>query len=163
MNNKNSKIKKSDKIVLPLLPLRDLVVFPYMVIPLFIGRKYSINALEEAINKKSLILTVTQRDPEIDNPKLEELYSVGTISKIIQIYKLPDDSVKILVEGISRAKVIAIEEKNEFYKAKLEKIKCKTIKNMKTEALMRLVTDKFGQYLKLNNKLSSEIISSRKN
>jgi ATP-dependent Lon protease len=160
MNNKNSKIKKSDEIVLPLLPLRDLVVFPYMVIPLFIGRKYSINALEKAINNKSLILTVTQRDPEIDNPKLDELYSVGTISKIIQIYKLPDDSVKILVEGISRAKVIAIEEKDKFYKAKLEKIKYKTIKNMKTEALMRLVSDKFGQYLKLNNKLSSEIISS---
>jgi len=160
MNNKNNKVKKIDEIVLPILPLRDLVVFPYMVIPLFIGREHSINALEEAINKKSLIFIVTQRSPEIDNPKLDELYSVGTISKIIQIYKLPDDSVKVLVEGISRAKNIAVEEKNNIYKAKLKKIKYKTIKNMKTEALMRLVTDKFGQYLKLNNKISSEIISS---
>jgi len=160
MDKKYKKIKCLNQNVLPLLPLRDLVVFPYMVIPLFVGREQSINALEEAVNLNSLIFIVSQRDPEIEKLEVEDLYSVGTIAKIIQIYKLPDDTIKILVEGLSRAKIIDIEEKNNFFKVKIEKVKAKTVKNLEIEALMRLTVSKFDQYLKLNNKIPSEIIFS---
>ncbi|MCK4308680.1 MAG: endopeptidase La, partial [Candidatus Atribacteria bacterium] len=158
MNNQNKKINYRDKNVLPLLPIRDLVVFPYMVIPLFVGREQSINALEEAVNLNSQIFIVSQRDPELEKPDLEDLYSVGTIAKIIQIYKLPDDTVKVLVEGLSRAEITDVEEKNNFLKIKIKKIKAKPVKNLEIEALMRLTISRFEQYLKLNNKLPSEII-----
>jgi len=161
MNNKN--IKTLDKNILPLLPLRELVIFPNMVIPLFVGREQSINALEEAINLKSLIFIAAQKDPEIEKPKLEDMYSIGTIAKIIQIYKLPDDTIKILVEGLGRAKIKNTEEFNNFLKVKVEKIKVKNGKNLKIEALMRLAIDRFEQYLKLNNKIASEMMLSVKN
>jgi len=160
MDRKEKKIRYLNQNVLPLLPLRDLVVFPYMVIPLFVGREQSINALEEAVDLNSPIFIVSQRDPEIEKPEVEDLYSVGTVAKIIQIYKLPDDTIKILVEGLSRAEIIDIKEKNNFFKVKVEKIKAKTVKNLEIEALMRLTIKKFEQYLKLNNKLPSEILFS---
>ena len=118
MNSKN--IKNIDKNKLPLLPLRELVIFPNMVIPLFVGREQSINALEEAISLKSFIFIVTQRDSEVEKPKLEDIYSIGTIAKIIQIYKLPDDTIKILVEGLGRAKIKNTEEFKNFLKVKVE-------------------------------------------
>lgn len=161
MTNKN--IKSLDKNILPLLPLRELVVFPNMVIPLFVGRKQSIDALEEAISLKSFIFIVTQRDPEVEKPKLEDIYSIGTIAKIVQIYKLPDDTIKILVEGLGRAKIKSTEEFKNFLKVKVEKIKIKNGKNLKIEALMRLVISRFEQYLELNNKLPSEMMLSIKN
>lgn len=161
MNNKN--IKKLDKNILPLLPLRELVVFPNMVIPLFVGREPSINALEEAISLKSFIFIVTQRDPEVEKPKLKDIYSIGTIAKIVQIYKLPDDTTKILVEGLGRAKIKNTEEFKDFLKVKVEKLKIKNGKNLKIEALMRLAINRFEQYLKLNNKLPSEMMLSIKN
>lgn len=160
MDIKDKKIRYLNQNMLPLLPLRDLVVFPYMVIPLFVGREQSINALEEAVDLNSPIFIVSQRDPEIEKPGVEDLYSVGTIAKIIQIFKLPDDSIKILVEGVSRAEIIDIKEKNNFFKVKIAKIKAKTLKNLEIEALMRLTINKFEQYLKLNNKLPSEILFS---
>jgi ATP-dependent Lon protease len=161
MNNKN--IKSLDKNILPLLPLRELVVFPNMIIPLFVGREQSVNALEEAINLKSLIFIAAQRDPEIEKPKVEDLYSIGTIAKIVQIYKLPDDAIKILVEGVGRAKIKNAEGYNNFLKVQVEKIKVKNGKNLKIEALMRLTINRFEKYLKLNSKLPSGIMMSIKN
>lgn len=161
MNNKN--IRSLDKNILPLLPLRELVVFPNMIIPLFVGREQSINALEEAINLKSLIFIATQIDPEVEKPKVEDMYSIGTIAKIIQIYKLPDDTIKILVEGLGRAKIKNTEGFNNFLKVEVEKIKVKNGKNLKIEALMRLAINRFEQYLKLNSKLPSEMMLSVKN
>jgi len=161
MNNKN--VKSLDKNILSLLPLRELVVFPNMIIPLFVGREQSINALEAAINSKSLVFIAAQRDPEIEKPKVEEVYSIGTIAKIVQIYKLPDDTIKILVEGISRAKIKKVEGFNNFLKVQVEKIKVKNGKNLKIEALMRLAVNRFEKYIKLNNKLPSEIMMSIKN
>lgn len=160
MDKKDKKIRYLSQDLLPLLPLRDLVVFPHMVIPLFVGREQSINALEEAVDLNSPIFIVSQRDPEIEKPEVEDLYSIGTVAKIIQIYKLPDDTIKILVEGLSRAEIIDIKEKNNFFKVKVEKIKAKIVKNLEIEALMRLTIKKFEQYLKLNNKLPSEILFS---
>ena len=161
MNNKN--IRSIDKNILPLLPLRELVVFPSMIIPLFVGREQSINALEEAINLKSLIFIATQIDPEVEKPKAEDIYSIGTIAKIIQIYKLPDDTIKILVEGLGRAKIKNTEGFNNFLKVEVEKIKVKNGKNLKIEALMRLAINRFEQYLKLNSKLPSEMMLSINN
>jgi len=161
MNNKN--IKNIDKNILPLLPLRELVVFPSMIIPLFVGREQSINALEEAINTKNFIFIATQKDPEIEIPKLEDMYSIGTIAKIVQIYKLPDNTIKILVEGLGRAVIKNAEEPNNYLKVKVEKIKVKNGKNLKIDALMRLAIKRFEQYLKLNSKLPSEIMLSIKN
>jgi len=161
MNNKN--IKSLDKNILPLLPLRELVVFPNMIIPLFVGREQSINALEDAINLKSLIFISAQIDPEIEKPKVEDVYSIGTIAKIIQIYKLPDDTIKILVEGLGRAKIKNTEGFTNFFKVEVEKIKIKNGKNLKIEALMRLAINRFEQYLKFNNKLPSEMMLSIKN
>ncbi len=161
MNDKN--IKNIDKNILPLLPLRELVLFPNMIIPLFVGREQSISALEEAINLKSLILVAAQRNPEVEKPKSEDVYSIGTIAKIIQIYKLPDDTIKILVEGLGRAKIKNTEEYNNFLKVQVEKIKIKNGRNLKIEALMRLAVNRFEQYLKLNNKIPSEIMLSVKN
>jgi len=161
MNNRN--IKSLDKNILPLLPLRELVVFPNMIIPLFVGREQSINALEDAINLKSLIFISAQIDPEIEKPKAEDVYSIGTIAKIIQIYKLPDDTIKILVEGLGRAKIKNTEGFNNFFKVEVERIKVKNGKNLKIEALMRLAINRFEQYLKFNNKLPSEMMLSIKN
>ena len=161
MNNKN--IKSLDKNLLPLLPLRELVLFPNMIIPLFVGREQSINALEEAINLKSLIFIAAQIDPEVEAPKLEDMYSIGTIAKIVQIYKLPDNTIKILVEGLGRAKIKNKVEYNNFLKVEVEKIKVKNGKNLKIEALMRLAIKRFEQYLKLNTKIPFEIMLSVKN
>jgi ATP-dependent Lon protease len=161
MNNKN--IKSLDKNLLPLLPLRELVLFPNMIIPLFVGREQSINALEEAINLKSLIFIAAQIDPEVETPKLEDMYSIGTIAKIVQIYKLPDNTIKILVEGLGRAKIKNTVEYNNFLKVEVEKIKVKNGKNLKIEALMRLAIKRFEQYLKLNTKIPIEIMLSVKN
>ena len=160
MNNQNKKINYHNKNVLPLLPLRDLVVFPYMIVPLFIGREQSINSLEEAVNSNSLIFVVSQKDPEVERPDIEDLYSVGTIAKMIQIYKLPDDTIKVLLEGISRAKIVDAEKNDNVLRVKINKIKTKSVKNLETEALMRLTIKEFEQYLKLNDKLPSEIMFS---
>jgi ATP-dependent Lon protease len=134
-----------------------------MIIPLFVGREQSINALEDAINLKSLIFISAQIDPEIEKPKVEDVYSIGTIAKIIQIYKLPDDTIKILVEGLGRAKIKNTEGFTNFFKVEVEKIKIKNGKNLKIEALMRLAINRFEQYLKFNNKLPSEMMLSIKN
>ncbi|HER23854.1 MAG TPA: endopeptidase La [Candidatus Atribacteria bacterium] len=161
MNSKN--IKSLEKNILPLLPLRELVVFPNMIIPLFVGREQSINALEEAINSKSMIFITAQVDSEVEKPKAEDVYSIGTIAKIIQIYKLPDDTIKILVEGLSRAKIKNTKRFNNYFKVEVEKIKVKNGKNLKIEALMRLAINRFEQYFKFNNKLPSEMMLSIKN
>ncbi len=155
MNQKN--LNSLDKNILPLLPLRDLVIFPSMIIPLLVEREESVNSLEEAINSRSLIFIVTQKDAEVEKPHYEDLYTIGTIAKIIQIYKLPDDTIKVLVEGVSRAKIVNLEDNNHFLKVKAEKLKTKTTKNLKTEALMRSTIKEFEQYIKLNDKISSEI------
>lgn len=96
---------KNTQRTMPVLPLRDVVVFPYMVMPLFVGRAKSINALEEAMNDDKQILLVSQREADLEEPTPEDLFDVGTIANIIQLLKLPDDTVKVLVEGQNRAKI----------------------------------------------------------
>ena len=151
------------KEVYPLIPVRDIVIFPYMVVPLFIGRERSVKALEELMNrddiKKELVL-VTQKDPEVEEPDIDDLYEIGTIAHLVQLYKLPDGTIKILVEGFTRAKIIDIVHKDPFYKVEVEKLKDRKMRGykMRMEALMRSVLEEFEKYIKLNKKVPPETI-----
>lgn len=163
MDNKNKKPNNFNKNILPLLPLKNMVVFPHMVIPIYIVKEKSIKAMEEAISSRNNIFVVSQRDTEVEYPKMDDLYGVGTIARIIQIYKLPDDTIKIMVEGLDRAKIINEEEEREYLKVKVEKFKTKSTRNIKMEALMRYAIQSFESYLKLNSKLPSEFMFSMDN
>ncbi len=151
------------KEVYPLIPVIEMVIFTYMVVPLFIGRERSVKALEELMNrddiKKELVL-VTQKDPEVEEPDIDDLYEIGTIAHLVQLYKLPDGTIKILVEGFTRAKIIDIVHKDPFYKVEVEKLKDRKMRGykMRMEALMRSVLEEFEKYIKLNKKVPPETI-----
>lgn len=152
------------KIELPLLPLRDVVVFPNMVIPLFIGRAESVKALEVAMGNDKRIFLVAQRDPSNDSPTQKDLYEIGTVVIILQLLRLPDGTVKVLVEGSERAKLIQLHKK-EFLSAKIELLKEQKGGADKTEvkALMRSVLDQFEQLIKINKKIPPELLPSLAN
>ena len=123
---------------LPLLPLRDIVVFPGMVAPLFVGRKQSVNALNQAMTGDKKIFLLTQKDSDVENPKSANLYNLGTVSKILQLLKLPDGTIKVLVEGLSRSRVIRIKDHDEILYADCEKIdESKTLSDIQEDALSR--------------------------
>lgn len=113
---------KNTQRTMPVLPLRDVVVFPYMVMPLFVGRVKSINALEEAMNDDKQILLVSQREADLEEPTPEDLFDVGTIANIIQLLKLPDGTVKVLVEGQNRAKINSLEDGEKCFSAQITPI-----------------------------------------
>ncbi|SDK00792.1 endopeptidase La [Natronincola ferrireducens] len=145
---------------IPLIPLRGLTVFPYMVIHFDVGRERSINALEEAMVNDQLVFLVSQKEAEINAPKLEDIYEVGTIAKIKQMLKLPGDTIRVLVEGISRAKITKVLKETPYFEVEVEE---KTYKNemeidAETEALMRSVIDAFEEYVEVSNKISPEIL-----
>lgn len=106
----------------PLLPLRDVVVFPHMVIPLFVGREKSVNALDEAMKGDRLIVLATQTDAQISNPERKDLYEVGTVAEILQLLKLPDGTIKVLVEGVSRTYISELQTADEFFEAEIREI-----------------------------------------
>lgn len=136
------------KIELPLLPLRDVVVFPHMVIPLFVGRAESVKALEVAMESDKRIFLIAQRDPGNDSPTQKDLYEIGTVVVILQLLRLPDGTIKVLVEGSRRAKLIQLHKK-EFLSAKIELLKEQKGETDKTEikVLMRSVLDQFEQLI----------------
>jgi len=107
---------------LPVLPVRDIVIFPYMIIPLFVGREMSIKAIDHSLSTNRLILLVTQKDLNIENPTPEDLYKVGTVGLIMRMLKLPDGRVKILVQGVTKAKVLDISVKENYFQAQIEKL-----------------------------------------
>jgi len=144
---------------LPVLPLRDVVVFPHMVIPLFVGRANSIKALEHAIEDDKQILLVAQHNASDDEPTPEQIYDVGAVANILQMLKLPDGTVKVLVEGINRAKVIRYVEED-YLSADVERQAEVEISGREGEVLMRAVNDTFEQYVKLNAKIPSEVLTS---
>ena len=145
---------------IPMLPLRDVVVYPHLVIPLFVGRNKSIKAIQEANDGDKKILLVAQKSATKDEPGIKDVYKVGTIANIIQMLKLPDGTVKVLVEGIDRATVNSLNDKGEFWTAKIEKLVVKEPKDKKSMAFMRSVFSQFEQYVKLNKKIPPEILSS---
>lgn len=150
----------SEPIQLPLLPLRDVVVFPHMVIPLFVGRPKSIKALEAAMETGKNVLLVAQKTAAKDEPVIEDLYEVGCIANILQMLKLPDGTVKVLVEGVQRAEVSQIEDSLGYFNCEATPTAMDAIDAHETEALRRAIMAQFDQYVKLNKKVPQEILSS---
>ncbi len=150
----------SDPITLPLLPLRDVVVFPHMVIPLFVGRPKSIKALEAAMEAGRQIMLVAQKAAGKDEPKPEDMFEVGCVSSILQMLKLPDGTVKVLVEGVQRAQTREIHETAEHFTAEVTPVHPAGEPTPEVEALRRAVTQQFDQYVKLNKKIPPEILTS---
>ncbi len=153
-------ILPADPIKLPLLPLRDVVVFPHMVIPLFVGRPKSIKALEAAMEAGRQIMLVAQKAAGKDEPKPEDMFETGCVSNILQMLKLPDGTVKVLVEGLQRANTTAIDDTGEFFTADLVPVPPPDQGSPEIEALRRAVTQQFDQYVKLNKKIPPEILTS---
>lgn len=146
---------------LPLLPVRDIVIFPYMILPLFVGRESSINAVNEALASDRMILLIAQKDAGNNEPKPEDLYNVGTVVMVIRMLKLPDGRVKILVQGLSKAKIISYVADKPFYKVKVERIKEPSEpkeKSLKTEALMRNVRDQLEKAISLGKMLPPDLL-----
>ena len=155
-------VKKSNKEIMPVLPLRDVVVYPNMVIPLFVGRQKSIRSLENAMNENNkTILLLTQISADIDDPVDSELYEIGCSATILQLLKLPDGTMKVLVEGVSRQKVSKFTDTNEILYAECETLSSnKQTENSQDDALGRALEDTFNNYVKLNKKIPPEVMSS---
>ncbi|HEY9445885.1 MAG TPA: endopeptidase La, partial [Burkholderiales bacterium] len=145
---------------LPLLPLRDVVVFPHMVIPLFVGRPKSIKALEAAMEAGKSIVLVAQKSAAKDDPTPEDLYGIGTIANILQMLKLPDGTVKVLVEGGQRARIEDVVDLKTHYAVNASAVQVETLADHETEAMRRTMIQQFDQYVKLNKKIPPEILTS---
>src|ERR1700742_4856546 len=144
----------------PVLPLRDIVVFPHMIVPLFVGREKSVRALEDVMREDKQILLVTQKNAAQDDPTENDIYRVGTISTVLQLLKLPDGTVKVLVEGGSRARITSYKENESFFEAFAEPIDEAKEEEKELEALARSVVSQFEQYIKLNKKIPPEVLVS---
>jgi len=154
ISNENSKLE------MPLLPLRDVVVFPHMVIPLFVGRPKSIKALETAMEAGKSIVLVAQKSAAKDEPSPEDLYDVGSIANILQMLKLPDGTVKVLVEGSQRARIHSIADVKTHFTVQVTPIASEPDTDSETEAMRRTMIQQFDQYVKLNKKIPPEILTS---
>ncbi|PPD16868.1 MAG: endopeptidase La, partial [Methylobacterium sp.] len=144
----------------PVLPLRDIVVFPHMIVPLFVGREKSIRALEEVMKNDRFILLATQLNATDDDPAEDQIYKTGALATVLQLLKLPDGTVKVLVEGLSRAKRIRAVKNDEFFEAEVEVLGDDLSDPIETEALARSVTNEFENYAKLNKKVSPDVVST---
>ncbi|MGI9303069.1 MAG: LON peptidase substrate-binding domain-containing protein, partial [Gammaproteobacteria bacterium] len=147
--------------IVPVLPLRDVVVYPHMVIPLFVGREKSIKALEAAMANNKQILLVAQQKADIDDPEADDIYRIGTLSSILQLLKLPDGTIKVLVEGAERAQVVRYLEDEEFFSAHIAILGSASAEDERElDVLGRSVMNVFDQYVKLNKKVPPEILTS---
>jgi ATP-dependent Lon protease len=142
----------------PVLPLRDIVVFPHMIVPLFVGREKSIKALEEVMRSDTFILLATQKNASDDDPATGAIYEIGTLASVLQLLKLPDGTVKVLVEGAARAKVEGYSERTEYYEAAAVVLADSSGEQVEAEALARSVINEFENYVKLNKKVSPEVV-----
>lgn len=152
----------SEQPLFPLLPLRDIVIFPHMVTPLFVGRPRSIQALEGAMERDKLVFLATQKDPKNDEPRADDIYDIGTLGQVIQMLKLPDGTVKVLVEGKHRARIDAFVEKDDCYFVAIDELPDAPYESPELEALIRSVTDTFENYINLSKKVPPEVVSSVK-
>ena len=142
--------------VYPVLPLRDIVVFPHMIVPLFVGRDKSVRALEDVMKEDKQILLVTQKNASQDDPSPSDIYTVGTIGTVLQLLKLPDGTVKVLVEGVRRAKITKFSDNEDFFQAEAEPLDDDEGDERELDALSRSVVSQFEQYIKLNKKIPPE-------
>ena len=144
----------------PVLPLRDIVVFPHMIVPLFVGREKSVRALEDVMKDDKQILLVTQKNAAQDEPSTSDIFTIGTIGTVLQLLKLPDGTVKVLVEGGQRARIVRFAENDAFFQAQAEMLGEQSGANQEIEALGRTVVAQFEQYIKLNKKIPPEVLVS---
>ncbi len=159
-----SEFVSSDEMTLPLIPLRDVVIYPHMVIPLFVGRAESIKALEDAMNKDKQVFLVAQKDPAIDVPAEKDLFTIGTVSTILQMLRLPDGTVKVLVEGVSRAKLNSVINEKTFMLALVSPfVEVEKAEDAEITILMRNVVAQFERLTKANKKIPPEILTSIRN
>src|SRR5262245_42600989 len=142
----------------PVLPLRDIVVFPHVIVPLFVGRKKSIRALEEAMRSDTLILLATQKNASDDDPATDAIFAVGTLARVLQLLKLPDGTAKVLVEGSARAKILKYKDGTDYYEADAVVLEDTDGERVETKALARSVVTAFEGYVKLNKKVSPEVV-----
>jgi len=157
---KQTKDKTAGKDHYPVLPLRDIVVFPYMIVPLFVGREKSINALEEVMRADKHILLAAQKNAGDDDPATDAIYQVGTLASVLQLLKLPDGTVKVLVEGTARAKVLRYTDNANYFEAEVERIAETIGTKTEIEALARSAVSQFENYVKLNKKISPEVLGT---
>ena len=160
METSNKLTNTSSSIELPLLPLRDVVVYPHMVIPLFVGREKSIRALEQAMAVNKQILLVAQKNASEDDPKLDDIYRIGTVSTILQLLKLPDGTVKVLVEGGARAQINEIRFDGKCFRAQADLVPAATLEKKVADTLVQTVVKQFEQYVNLSRKVPNEVMSS---
>src|SRR6201997_5061819 len=142
----------------PVLPLRDIVVFPHMIVPLFVGREKSIRALEEVMKNDALIMLATQKNASDDDPTPDAIYETGTLASVLQLLKLPDGTVKVLVEGLERARVEKYSDRADYYEATAVALADTDANSVEAEALARSVVSDFESYVKLNKKISAEVV-----
>lgn len=148
--------------LVPLLPLRDVVVFPHTVMPLFVGRKSSVNAITQAMGTNKFIFLVAQKDEKTSDPTNTELHTVGTLATILQMLKLPDGTIKVLVEGVKRAEIKEFVEVEGYTEVKVRELSLKVGKEVEVEAMMRLALENFEKYIKLNKKIPEEVLNMLK-
>ena len=156
----NATTSKNEDQSYPVLPLRDIVIFPHMIVPLFVGREKSVRALEQVMNEDKQILLVTQKEPAEDDPSDKDLHEVGTVGKILQLLKLPDGTVKVLVEGTQRVRITEFVKTDEYLEVKGTILVDESEASEEMEALARAVITQFEQYVKLNKKIPPEVIVS---
>ncbi|MCK6262000.1 endopeptidase La [Vibrio sp. ZSDE26] len=152
-------LERSERIEIPVLPLRDVVVYPHMVIPLFVGREKSIHCLEAAMDNNKQVLLVAQKQADTDEPEQEDLFTVGTVATILQLLKLPDGTVKVLVEGQQRAKITEFKE-NEFFLAEAQFLETPDLDEKEQEVVVRSAINQFEGFIKLNKKIPPEVLTS---
>ena len=157
---KATKDKGGGKELFPVLPLRDIVVFPYMIVPLFVGREKSINALEEVMRTDKHILLAAQRNAGDDDPATDAIYEMGTLASVLQLLKLPDGTVKVLVEGTARAKITRYTENPDYFEAEVERVSETVGAKDEIEAMARSAVSQFESYVKLNKKISPEVLGT---
>ncbi|XEI34496.1 endopeptidase La [Aeromonas veronii] len=153
-------LERSERIEIPVLPLRDVVVYPHMVIPLFVGREKSIRCLEAAMEQDKKVLLVAQKDASTDEPTVEEIFSVGTVANILQMLKLPDGTVKVLVEGGQRARLERMIDDRDFFVGEAQYIASNAIEEKDQDVLVRSAIGQFEGYIKLNKKIPPEVLTS---
>ena len=153
-------VEREDRIEIPVLALRDVVVYPHMVIPLFVGREKSIRCLEAAMENDKQIFLVAQKDASVDEPEADDIFEVGTLATILQLLKLPDGTVKVLVEGNVRGEIHSYEQAEPFFVAQVNRVEDELLPENEQEVLIRSAVSQFEGYVKLNKKIPPEVLTS---
>ena len=152
--------KETQQTNYPVLSLRDVVVFPHMVVPLFVGREKSIHALDIVMGTNQQVVLLSQKNPTVDSPTVKDLYTVGTLAKVLQLLRLPDGTVKVLLEGEKRVNISKLVSNAAFFEAVIEPFQEEPGPSQEMQALVRTLISQFDQYVKLQKKIPNDLISS---